>query len=65
MSSLPIREDLRELFAHCERLLASAQASDHPPFSRDERQMICYYANELARLTHAQTVQGNGKPALT
>jgi hypothetical protein len=65
MSSLPIRQGLRELFAHCERQLASAQALDHPPFSQDEREMLCYYANELARLTHAQTVQGNGKPALT
>ena len=64
MPSLPIRQDLRELFAHCERLLASAQAPAHAPFSKDERQMICYYANELAKLTHAQTVQGNGKPAL-
>ena len=65
MPSLPIRQDLRELFAHCERLLASAQAPAHAPFSKDERQMICYYANELARPTHAQTVHGNGKPALT
>jgi hypothetical protein len=64
-SSLPIRPDLRELFTHCERLLASAQANGHPPFSQDERQMICYYANELAKLTHAQTVQSNGKLAPT
>jgi hypothetical protein len=42
MSSLPIRQDLRDLFAHCERLLASALAPTHAPFSQDERQMICY-----------------------
>jgi hypothetical protein len=65
MPSLPIRQDLRDLFAHCEQLLASAQANGHQPFSQDERKMICYYANQLARLTRAQTVQGNGKPALT
>ena len=63
-SLLPIRPDLNELFTHCERLLASAQAPDHAPFSEDELRMMCYYANELARLTDAQRVHSNGKPAL-
>ena len=63
-SLLPIRPNLNELFTHCERLLASAQAPHHAPFSTDELRMICYYANQLARLTDAQRVQGNGKPAM-
>lgn len=63
-SLLPIRDNLRELFSHCEGLLARAQAPDHAPFSEDERRMICYYANELASLTDAARVQSNGKPAL-
>jgi hypothetical protein len=50
LSFLPIREDLRTLFRSCERLLASAQAPDHAPFSQDELQMICHYANEVAKL---------------
>jgi hypothetical protein len=61
---LSIRQDLHELFTHCDQLLARAQSPDHAPFSEDERRMICYYANELARLTDAARVQSNGKPAL-
>ena len=64
-SLLPIRPDLNELFTHCERLLASAQAPDHAPFSQDELQMLCYYANAVSKLADAQRVQSNGKPALT
>jgi hypothetical protein len=63
-SLLPIRPNLNKLFAHCEGVLASAQAPDHAPFSPDELQMICYYANAIAKLADAQRVQGNGKPAL-
>jgi hypothetical protein len=63
-SILPIRKNLRELFSHCEELLASALAPDHAPLSTDELRMICYYANELARHTAAQRVRSNGKPAL-
>ena len=64
LSFLPIREDLRTLFRSCERLLASAQAPDHAPFSQDELQMICHYANEVAKLADAQRVQSNGKPTM-
>jgi len=63
-SLLPIRPNLNELFTHCERLLASAQAPDHAPFSQDEQRMICYYANAMAKLTDVQSMQSNGKPAL-
>jgi hypothetical protein len=61
-SLLPIRSNLHELFSHCERVLASAQAPDHAAFSEDELRMVCYYANQLAKLTDAQRVQSNGNP---
>ena len=62
-SLLPLRPELHELFTHCERLFASTHASGHAPFSPDELQMICYYANQLAKLTDKQRVQtSNGKP---
>ena len=48
-SLLTIRSNLRELFSHCERVLASAQAPDHVAFSEDELRMVCYYANQLAK----------------
>jgi hypothetical protein len=64
LSYLPIRKDLHELFRHCERLLANAQAHDHAPFSPDELQMISYYVKEVAKLADAQRVQSNGKPAV-
>jgi hypothetical protein len=63
-SLLPIRLNLNKLFTHCEALLASVQTPDHAPFSPDELQMICYYANAIAKLADAQRLQGNGKPAL-
>ncbi|HSF65959.1 MAG TPA: hypothetical protein VLA67_00860 [Nitrospiraceae bacterium] len=54
-SSLPpIREDLHNFFRYCERLLASVQMTEHAPFSQDELQMICYYANEVAKIADAQ-----------
>ena len=49
-SFLPIRQGLQEFFRHCERVLASVHAPDHAPFSQDELQMICYYANEVAKI---------------
>jgi hypothetical protein len=63
-SLLPIRKDLHNFFRYCERLLASAQAPDHVPFSPDELQMICYYANAVAKIADAQRLQSNGKPAM-
>ena len=56
LSILPIRNDLHELFRHCERLLASAQAPDHAPFSSDELQMVSYYVKEVAKLADKQRV---------
>ena len=61
---LPLRPDLHEFFAHCERVLASVQVPDHASFSQDELRLLCYYGNELAKLADAQRVQNNGKPAL-
>jgi len=64
VSLLPIRQDLRDFFSHCERLLGNARQPDHAPFSQDELQMICYYANEIAKLADSQRLAepSNGKP---
>ena len=64
-SLLSIREDLHNFCRYCERLLASAQAPGHAPFSQDELQMICRYANEVAKLADSQRVQSNGKSGIT
>ena len=63
-SLLPIRETFTICSGHCERVFASAQAPDHALFSQDELQMICYYANEVAKLADAQRLQSNGKPTM-
>jgi hypothetical protein len=64
LSLLPIRQDLHDFFSHCERLLVGFQASDHAPFSPDELQMICYYANAVAKVADSQRLneESNGKP---
>ena len=64
ISLLPIRQDLRDLFSHCERLIGKALQPDHAPFSQDELQMICYYANEIEKVADSQRPheQSNGKP---
>jgi hypothetical protein len=64
-SPLSIREDLHNFCRYSERLLASAQAPGHAPFSQDELQMICRYANEVAKLADSQRVQSNGKSGMT
>jgi len=66
-SILPIRQNLRDFFRDCERVLATVHAPDHALFSHDELQMICYYANEVAKMADAQRLaeHRNGKPALT
>ena len=64
-SPLSIREDLHNFCRYCERLLAGAQGPDHAPFSQDELQMICRYANEVAKLADSQRVQSNGKSGMT
>ncbi len=61
-SFLPVREDLHDFFRYCERLLASAQTPDHAPFSHDELQMICYYANEVAKLADSQRLHEQSNP---
>ncbi len=53
-SLLPVRQDLHDFFSHCEGLLGKALQPDHAPFSQDELQMICYYANEIAKLADSQ-----------
>ncbi len=59
---LPIREHLRAFFSHCESLLGKVRQPDHAPFSQDELQMICYYANEVAKLADAQRLHELSNP---
>ena len=61
-SILPIRQDLRDLFSHCEGLLGKVRQPDHAPFSQDELQMICYYANEIAKVTDSQRLHEQSNP---
>ena len=64
LSLLPLRQDLRDLFSHCERLIGNSLQPDHAPFSQDELQMMCYYANEIAKVVDSQRLheRSNGKP---
>lgn len=52
----PIRKELQECFRHCERLLASALVSDNPPFSQEERAMMKYFADEIAKISVSQDI---------
>jgi hypothetical protein len=61
-SFLPIRQDLRDLFSHCEGLLSKVRQPDHAAFSQDELQMICYYANEVAKIADAQRLHELSNP---
>ena len=61
-SLLPIRQDLRDLFSHCEGLLGKVRQPDHAPFSQDELQMICYYANEIAKVADSQRFHEQSNP---
>jgi hypothetical protein len=63
VSHFPIRQGLQELFRHCDRVLGSVHAPDHEPFSQDELQMICYYANEIAKIADVQRLHSHEKPA--
>jgi hypothetical protein len=60
MSTVP--EDLHDFFRCCERLLDSAP--NLAAFSDEDRKRICFYTNEIAKLTDAQrfsaTSSGNG-----
>ena len=62
LSLLPVRQDLHDFFSHCEGLLGKVRQPDHAPFSQDELQMICFYANEVAKIADAQRLHSNGKP---
>ena len=65
-SLLPIRQDLHDLVGHCEGLLGKALQPDHAPFSQNELQMICYYANEMAKVADSQRLheQSYGTPTM-
>jgi hypothetical protein len=58
MSTPPpsVRKELADYFHYCERLLASAAAPDHVPFSHDELKKLCYCANEVGKLVSRQGV---------
>lgn len=52
------REDLHDFFRCCERLLDSA--ADLTPFSEEDRKRICYYANEISKLTERLSARSKG-----
>ena len=49
---------LQDFFRCCERLLDSAP--DLTPFSEEERKRICFYTNQIAKLTERLFATGNG-----
>jgi CheY-like chemotaxis protein len=53
-----VPEYLRDFFRCCERLLDSAP--DLTPFSEENRKRICFYTNEIAKLTERLSVTSNG-----
>jgi hypothetical protein len=54
-----VHEELHEFFRCCARLLGSAP--DLLPFSDEDRKRICFYTNEIAKLTDSQRVSGTSK----
>ena len=56
VSTVP--EYLHEFFRCCERLLDSAP--DLTPFSEEDRKRICFYTNEIAKLTERLSATSNG-----
>jgi hypothetical protein len=56
MSTVP--EYLHEFFRCCERLLDRAPALT--PFSEEDRKRICFYTNEIAKLTERLSATSNG-----
>ena len=56
MSSAP--DYLHDFFRCCERLLDSAP--DLTPFSEKDRKRICFYTNEIAKLTERFSATSNG-----
>jgi CheY-like chemotaxis protein len=56
VSTVP--EDLHDFFRCCERLLHSAP--DLMPFSEEDRKRICFYTNEIAKLTERLSATSNG-----
>ena len=58
----PIRQDLRNLCRYCEEPVRQGSAPDHAPFSQDELQMICYYANEIAKVADSQRFHEQSNP---
>jgi hypothetical protein len=43
-------------------LLGKVRQLDHAPFSQDELQMICYYANEIAKVADSQRLHEQKNP---
>ena len=52
-----VPKDLQEFFRCCERLLDSA--ADITPFSEEDRKRICFYANEIGKLTERLLAKRN------
>ena len=56
VSTVP--EYIGDFFRCCERLLDSAP--DLTPFSEEDRKRICFYTNEIAKLTERLSATSNG-----
>ena len=53
-----VHKDLSEFFQCCERLIDSA--ADLTPFSEEDRKRICFYTNEIAKLTERLSARSKG-----
>ena len=47
---LPLRKEIDDYSRACERLIVAAASKDAIPFTRDEIQLIAYYAKEMTSL---------------
>jgi hypothetical protein len=45
-----MRREIQDYLRSCERLLAAALQPNHPPFSKDELDMVAYYGDEIAKM---------------
>ena len=54
--SLTLRKELQEYIRSCERLLSSAMPSTNTPLSREERDIVEYYQEELKAQLHTRQI---------
>ena len=52
---IPIRPEFRQFITACEHMLAAIASSPGSAMSTDERRLIAFYRDELAKLTSGRT----------